>query len=197
MTALLARYATCDQVLADKDALFSNRKPTFLMISDRKMILSLEVGLNGRYAVRAVRSGTVAHSNHFLEASLTNCNLTIGQSSATRLERITNLLQGAPKPLNTAAIVTMSRDQRDGTNNSLWRTGPGSRTLSSWIVETPASGAPTLRVLLANPGQPEQIQQFALDQEFWRDGRFENRGHGNRSKRGVVKDNALITHPAQ
>lgn len=175
MTTLLQRYATCDQILADQKELFSGRKPVFLMISDRKKILVLEVGLKGRYTLKTVTSGTTAHANHFLDASLTNDNLNLGESSTTRVARIHSLLESASGPLDTAAFATMSRDQQAGANNSLWRTGTKSATLSSWIVETPRQGPPRLQVVLADPGEPEQTNTLVLDQKFWRDSHFEGR----------------------
>ena len=171
MSTLLAGYASCDEVLANEDKLFSKRRPTFMMISDRKKILLLEVGLQGRYAVQVVESGTVAHANHYLEETMQEFNVKVGASSATRVGRIAELLRTAPKPYDLARFVEMSRDQHDGPNNSLWRTGTNGCTLSSWIVESPAQGAPRLRVLLANPGQPEQIRQFVLDDAFWKETR--------------------------
>ena len=111
----------------------------------------------------------LAHTNHFLDGALSDCNLKVGESSATRVARITELLKDAPRPLDTAAFATMSRDHHDGVNNSLWRTGSQGATLSSWIIETPRSGAPKLRVLLANPGRPEQTNLFVLDDKFWKD----------------------------
>jgi hypothetical protein len=166
--ALLAGYASCDEVLADQKKVFANRRPTFLMMADRRKILMLEVGLKGRYAVKVIESGAFAHSNHYLEPALAEFNLTIGASSAARLERISHLLASSPKPFDTAAFAAMSKDQHDGPNNSLWRTGKGSCTLSSWIVETPAQGAAKLRVVMANPGKPEQTQTFVLDEQFWK-----------------------------
>ncbi len=167
-TSLLADYASCDEMLANQEKVFANRRPTFLMMADRRKVLMLEVGLKGRYAVKVVASGTLAHSNHYLEPSLAEFNLTVGASSTARLDRISHLLASSPKPFDTASFAAMSKDQHDGPNNSLWRTGQGSRTLSSWIVETPAQGAPKLRVLMANPGKPEQMQTFTLDKQFWK-----------------------------
>lgn len=172
MSTLLTHYATCDEVLADQKKLFSDRKPQFLLISDRKKIITLEVGLHGRYAVKVTESGPVAHTNHYLEDSMAEFNQQISASSETRVRRITELLKTASKPCDTASFAVMSKDQHDGANNSLWRTDTtGSRTLSSWILETPAQGPPKLRVLLANPGQPEETQQFVLDEKFWTENR--------------------------
>jgi hypothetical protein len=47
MSALLTHYATCDEVLADQEKLFSGRKPLFLLISDRKKIITLESACSG------------------------------------------------------------------------------------------------------------------------------------------------------
>jgi hypothetical protein len=68
------------------------------------------------------------------------------------------------------AFVGMSKDQHDGVNDSLWRTGKETATLSSWIIETPAGGVPRLRVLLANPGEGEKVEMFNLDEGFWKGG---------------------------
>ncbi|HSA13084.1 MAG TPA: carcinine hydrolase/isopenicillin-N N-acyltransferase family protein [Candidatus Paceibacterota bacterium] len=168
MTTLLAEYASCDQILADKEKLFSNRKPSFLMISDRKQILMLEEGLEGHFAVKVVKTGTVTHSNHYLEPSLAEYNQKIGESSTTRLDRISELIQAARRPLDISSFAEMSLDRHDGANNSLWRTGTNGCTLSSWILQSPVSGPPTLRVLIVNPGKPEELESFVLDKKFWK-----------------------------
>ena len=137
------------------------------MIADRKKILMVEIGLEGKYAVKAVENSAVAHSNHFLDERLSEFNVKIGKSSATRLERVSQLIKSPAQPFNTESFAVISRDQHDGPDNSLWRTGRNARTLSSWILETPQSGSSKLRVVLANPGQPEEIRTFVLDQKFW------------------------------
>ena len=166
---LLSDYATCDQVLADQKAIFPKCRAEFLMISDRKKILMVETGLHGRYAIRTVENGPATHTNHYLDKSLDEFNVEIGSSSAARLARITDLLKAHPVPCDTEAFAALSRDQHDGPNNSLWRTGKRIRTLSSWIVETPAEGPSKLRVVLANPGEAETTNAFVLDEKFWRD----------------------------
>lgn len=167
MSTILARYATCDEVLTDQHKLFTNRRPVFMLIADRKQILVLEIGLNGRYAVKAVKSGPVVHSNHYLDETMLEFNRKIAQSSATRVKRIAELLKQRAAPYDTACFAELSRDRQNAPDDSLWRDGSGSHTLSSWIVETPAAGPPGLRVLIANPGQPEVTNHFVLDQKFW------------------------------
>ncbi len=168
ISTLLANCANCDEVLAQQDKLFSQRRPTFVMIADRKQILMLEVGLQGRYSMRAVKTGTVVHANHYLDEAMQEFNLKTNRSSCARVKRIADLLQAAPRPFDTAQFASMSRDRHGGPNNSLWRTGTNGCTLSSWIVETPAQGAPRLRVLIANPNQPEELRQYVLDNTFWK-----------------------------
>lgn len=189
MSILLTDYATCDEVLADQEKLFTDRKPVFLLISDRKKIIVLEVGLGGRYAVKVVESGSVAHSNHYLEKSMSEFNLSTSSSSTTRVGRISELLKTAAGPCDTECFASMSKDQHDGENNSLWRTGKtGSRTLSSWILETPAQGAPKLRVLIANPGKPEETHHFVLDETFWKGTPAASSDHESRPLRVALFD---------
>jgi len=165
--ALLAGCASCDEVLAKKETLFPNARAMFLMISDHRKILVVEVGLEGKYALKSVTSGPVFHTNHFLEETLAEFNAKVGASSATRLDRVAQLLKAAPQPHTIESFAAISRDRHDGPDNSLWRTGQNTRTLASWIVETPLQGAPKLRVVIANPGQPEETQTFVLDQAFF------------------------------
>jgi len=167
---LLSDCASCDEVLARQDAIFPQCEAEFLMISDGKKILVVEVGVHGRYAIKTVENGPATHTNHYLENSLDDLNVKTNSTSMTRLERITDLLKTSPTPRNTAAFAAMSRDQHDGPNNSLWRTGKATRTLASWIVETPPDGAPKLRVVLATPGQAETTNTFVLDRRFWKEG---------------------------
>ena len=167
ISKLLSGCADCDEVLTRKDSIFPGARAGFVMIADRKKILMVEIGLEGKYAVKAVENSAVAHSNHFLDERLSEFNVKIGKSSATRLERVSQLIKSPAQPFNTESFAVISRDQHDGPDNSLWRTGRNARTLSSWILETPQSGSSKLRVVLANPGQPEEIRTFVLDQKFW------------------------------
>lgn len=168
LATLLASYRSCDEILAHPQGIFASARAGIFLISDRSKILAVEVGLAGRFAIRSAERGTLAHTNHFLEGALADFNKSIGRSSASRLGRINELLTTTPPPYGTAAFARMSKDQHAGPDNSLWRTGKTSRTMSSWIAETPAQGAPRVRVLLANPGQPETTRTFVLDAAFWR-----------------------------
>lgn len=167
ISKLLSGYASCDEVLAKKDEIFPVTRAMFIMISDATKILVVEVGLEGQYAIQTIASGSAVHTNHFLEEKLASFNTKIGASSTTRLARITELLktEGAPHTLDSFSKI--SRDQHAGPDNSLWRTGKNGATLSSWIIETPAQDTPKLKVVMANPGKPEETNTFVLDQKFW------------------------------
>lgn len=168
ISAILSGCANCDEVLAKKDSIFPSSRTMFVMISDRRKIVLVEVGLDGKYALKTAESGVVVHTNHFLEPALAEFNIRIGTSSATRLGRIGDLLKSSARPCRLDAMATISRDQHDGPDNSLWRTGSKERTMASWIIETPPQGAPKLRVVLANPGQKEETNTLVLDERFWR-----------------------------
>lgn len=166
---VLSGYANCDEVLAKKDTIFTSIRPMFVMISDRSKIVLAEVGLDGKYALKTAENGYVVHTNHFLEPALAEFNIKIGRSSATRLERIGDLMKTSPRPYTLESLAAMSKDQHDGVDNSLWRTGSKGRTLASWIVAIPTQGAPRLRVVIANPGQKEETHVLVLDESFWRE----------------------------
>lgn len=168
-TGLLTDYASCDEILAKKDAIFSSLRPAFIMIADRKKILMVEVALKGKYAVKTVENDVVVHANHFHDESLAEFNFKVGETSLKRFERITHLMKTTRRPFTTESFAALSKDQNDGPDNSLWRTGKIARTLASWIVESPARGAQKLRVVLVNPGQEEKMHSFVLDEKFWRE----------------------------
>jgi isopenicillin-N N-acyltransferase like protein len=168
ISTILSGCASCDEVLAKKDAIFPSSRTMFVMISDRRKIVLVEVGLDGKYVLKTADSGAVVHTNHFLEPALGEFNIKIGPSSATRLARIGELMKTSPRPCRLDAMAGISRDQHDGPDNSLWRTGSKERTMASWIIETPPQGAPKLRVVIANPGQKEETSTLVLDEQFWR-----------------------------
>ena len=63
----------------------------------------------------------------------------------------------------------MSADREGGPDNAIWRTGSTpvkERTLSSWIVYSPADGPPELYVKIANPQEEERIQRLNFKDLF-------------------------------
>jgi isopenicillin-N N-acyltransferase like protein len=169
ISILLSKYATVDDVIKDKDNLFPNARTLFYMISDKNNIVIVEVGLKGKYTIKQQSDGKILHTNHFLDKEMSEFNFKPGISSTTRLDRITKLMNDLAPPYNVSQFVTISRDQNDGPDNSLWRVSPKESTLASWILANPKEGAPTLRLVIANPGKKEELHEFTLDEKFWKE----------------------------
>lgn len=128
-------------------------------------------GILGRYAYKVLDRGVTAHTNYYLDQTLADFNIKIGHSSATRYRRVGELLADARQPYTLARYAAISRDRHDGPDDSLWRTGRKEATLSSWILDSPAQGSQTLRVVLDNPGMPEAVRTWTLDDAFWARGK--------------------------
>jgi hypothetical protein len=168
MSRILANYASIDALTADAEKIFSRARTSFFLVSDRWKVLMAEVGLEGRFSIKVFESGTVTHTNHFLDPKLAPLyNSKIGTSSAIRFARIRGLLARRECPFTLAQFAAISRDQHDGPDNSLWRAGR-EFTLASWIVDSPIAGPQKLRVVMANPGEVESTQEFTLNEAFWR-----------------------------
>lgn len=167
MQRILVNYANIDALATDADKVFPASRANFFMISDRSKVLLAEVGLDGKYIIKITSNGSITHTNHYLDPQLAaEFNKKIGPSSATRFARINTLLGQTARPFTLAQFAAISRDHNDGPDNSLWRNGK-EHTMASWIVETPASGSPKLRVVIANPNEAETTQEFILDDAFW------------------------------
>ena len=168
---ILAHYGSVDELAAHASEIFPQSRAMFLMVSDRHKILVAEIGLQGRYAYKVLDRGVTAHTNYYLDSKLADFNVKIGHSSATRYRRVGELLADAPRPYTLARYAAISRDHHDGPDDSLWRTGRKEATLSSWIIDSPAQGPQTLRVVLDNPGMPEAVRTWTLDDAFWARGK--------------------------
>jgi hypothetical protein len=166
MTAVLTGYRNLDEVEADAGKLFTGIKPVFLMLGDSKGLMTVEVGQDGHYAVKRETSGTMAHTNHYLDTGLIGQEQKIGPSSAARYARINALLDSGPRVHTLDEFSRISRDRHDGPDNSLWRNGR-EFTLAGWQIALPAGGPPHLHLLVANPGETEQHFDLRLDAAFW------------------------------
>ncbi len=169
ITALiLSRYSNVNDLLRDREKIFPSARAVFLLVSDRKRVAIIEIGLNGVYSISTVTEGAMAHTNHYLDNTMAAFNIKFGKSSTTRLQRIKQLLSVTPRPFSVEKFVTMSLDKHDGPENSLWRTSPKKPTLSSWILSNPPAGPARLRVVIADPGRKEILHEFILDERFWK-----------------------------
>ncbi|APW43597.1 carcinine hydrolase/isopenicillin-N N-acyltransferase family protein [Rhodoferax saidenbachensis] len=168
MVKILTDYDSVDALIANADKVFSKSRANFFLISDRNKVLTVEVGLHGKYALSVNDSGTATHTNHYLDPELTKAYpQKTSASSRTRYQRINSLLGQSTAPYTLEQFSSLSRDHHDGPDNSLWRSGK-EYTLASWIVATPAQGAPRLHVVIANPGEREVTQDLVLDAQFWK-----------------------------
>lgn len=168
MRRIMETYASVDALSADAEQVFSSARASYFVVTDSRKVLVAEVGLEGKYSVKVMENGVATHTNHYLDQDLaTRYNSKVAQSSATRLARINALLAQGSRPFSSAQFAEISRDRNDGPDNSLWRSGR-SRTMASWIMESPASGVPKLRVVIANPDEAESVQEFVLDETFWK-----------------------------
>lgn len=165
MPQLLTTCSSVDEALARTDLFVG---PLFLLLADKTKIAYIESGPNGQYAIRTETHGALAHTNHYLAANMLEANRRIGASSSARYQRINSLLntQGTFTPDD---FIGFSRDQADGPERSIWRTGGkpgGERTLATWMVRLPPTGEPLLYIRLANPGEEEVIRQYTLSAIF-------------------------------
>lgn len=174
MRQILARYASVEELDRDAGHVFSSSRAGFFLISDASQVMTVEVGLQGRFATHRIAAGTMAHTNHYLDPALAGqFEDKPGISSTTRLARIRALLAMAATPYNMQIFATMSRDRHDGPDNSLWRHGR-EYTLASWIVLAPQAGPPHLHLVVANPDEPENTLDLVLDDQFWSAGNTRN-----------------------
>lgn len=167
LVELLTGYDSVDAVLAHRD-LFKHARAAFFLIADRNKIVSVEVAMDGKFAMQTETNGVVSHTNCYLDDSLLSANATIGASSQKRLARIRALLAETSTPCTVEQFKRMSADQHDGPDNSLWRTGEKSRTLATWITEFPRQGPPVVHLKIADPGKTAVETRHVLDTEFWR-----------------------------
>lgn len=143
--------------------------PLFLNIADRQKIASIELGLDGAYAVTVKTTGILYHTNHYVTEALAATNQRDYPSSTTRYDRIGELLAMAPGPYTLQQFIDFSQDQNDGPDNSLWRTGSTPdkvRSLATFAVQVPPTGSPLVYVLLANPGEDPRAYWLQADEVF-------------------------------
>jgi hypothetical protein len=143
--------------------------PQYIMMADRKNIAYVEIGPEGKFAINTTDKGVLRHTNHYLEESMLPFNKSVGESSKTRHNRITQLLAETPHPFDMKQCIAFSHDQTAGPDNSILRTGSKptvSRTVAIWIVALPPTGSPRLYLKIMDPGQPERVIEADVDDVF-------------------------------
>jgi hypothetical protein len=144
LRTMLGKCATVDEALSHSELFLG---PKFLLLADAHKIAYLEVAPEGKYRIREVTNGPLAHTNHYLEPKLQWANYKSGTSSLTRYNRITELLDSGKQPYTLDDFVTYSQDQHDGPDNSIWRTGSnpkGGQTVATLAVRLQENQLPQL-----------------------------------------------------
>ncbi len=165
---ILKTCSTVEEVTSQLDR-FTHA--SYYLIADKAKVAVIEVGPGGKATARITENGTLAQTNHYLDEPLRILNKKVSQSSRDRYDRIRELLSKDPDGFSLEDFVAFSEDKNAGPDNSICRTGSSparSRTLATWIIENPASGAPLLYLKVANPDEPERTMRLSLDESFWR-----------------------------
>lgn len=142
---LLRYYNSVEDVLKTKEPVW--QEPVNFILADKKMVAYVEVGPQGKLAVKKVKNGTLYHTNHYIEQAMLPYNQKIGKSSAVRYERIKELMTKQQSPFTLERFVEISQDKNAGANNSIYRVGSkpnSSQTLANFIVYIPPRGYPQL-----------------------------------------------------
>ena len=124
--------------------------PIYLILSDAKDVAVIEFGLKGIYRSESTYSGSVYHTNHYLNPDLQSLNPYQSGSSYKRADHIKNWLS-TQKPFTVQDFIEESK------NPIIWYTGATPQapsTLSTLIVSHSPNGDARLYLRLANPGQP-------------------------------------------
>lgn len=163
ITQILNLCGSVDAAMALDQSRF--RGPRFLMLADKEKIAFVEIGMDGTASWRTQANGVLYHTNHYLEPAMQRFNRNIGESSTVRYARIADLLQTSPKPYSFSSLLAFTRDQNDGPDNSIFRTGStpeSSRTVGVFAVSQPKSGETEVYVRLLEDGKPEQVNTYTL-----------------------------------
>ena len=161
----LIRYcSTVDEAI---ERIRSMTRPANYLLADRTKAAIVEILPDGNKTVRIIASGTLAHTNHYIEPESERFNERTSASSHTRVERIRELLLDARKPMTLEDMERFSRDQSAGPDNSIWRTGSkprGHRTLAVAAVHLKRGGGASVRLIyLPDPQEPDRFERIEFE----------------------------------
>ena len=167
LSRLLGRCSSVEQALS---TIKNWGGPKFLLLGDAGELAYVEVGSEGRIHVRREKNTTLAHTNHYLSPEFQNLNKKKAVSSHTRYDRITTLLEGKTAPFELADLMAFARDQHDGPDNSIWRTGSrqdGPQTLASFGVWLHPDAKPDVSIVIRySPEDQGSEDVYQLDGEM-------------------------------
>lgn len=170
LSKLLGRCNTVQQAL---DTVKIWGGPKFLLIGDATELAYVEVGSEGRIKVRREKNTTLAHTNHYLSPEFLDLNKKKAVSSHTRYGRITELLAQETQSLTLDKVMELARDQHDGPDNSIWRTGSredGPQTLATFGVWLHPNAKPDVSLVIRySPEDQGEEDVYQLDgEELWK-----------------------------
>ena len=164
LKTMLGECASVDEALSHTELFLG---PKFLMLADAKSIAYVEIANDGKYEIRRETTGTLVHTNHYVEPDLLWANIKAGASSHTRYDRITELLRDGNLPYSLDDFITFSQDQHDGPARSIWRRGispTGEQTLATLAIYIPEGKAPQVYVKIRQaPDEQDQEKVLRLD----------------------------------
>lgn len=169
MKALLTSCNSVDEVLAANDTFMA---PQFLIVADRTKVAYVEIGPEGKYAIRQQENGFLYHTNHYLEESMQWANYNKpGNSSMARFNRIGDLLSTHNHPFSMEDFISFSNDRNGGLHNSIWRvgSGQGTQTLAALIVYLPPQGSPVMYTKIRHTSDEkgkEPVLKINIDEVF-------------------------------
>ena len=165
---LLANCTSVEQAL-EREKLFLG--PRFLMLADRREIACVEIGPEGKVAIKRKKNGVLHHTNHYIDESLEPYNpRVVDESSMARLRRIGHFISSKPE-FSLGDFLLISTSKEGGPNNSIWRDGtsPTSRkTMASWIIQSLPGGDFRLHVTTVNPGSEPTRRIYSKEDIFER-----------------------------
>ena len=166
LTKLLKECASVEEALLRTDLFLG---PKILMLADKKTIATVEIGPEGKFSIEQKENDYLCHTNHFVAEDMLQFNKKIGQSSATRYDRICQLLDNASLPFSVDSFLNFSSDRNDGPDDSIFRTGSTPvkvRTMAVWTVQIPKQGSPEVYIRILNPNEEEKSCRIVADDFF-------------------------------
>lgn len=163
---LLKECSSVEEAIAKTDLFVG---PQILMIADKQKVATIEIGPEGNYSVMVKENGTIFHTNHYIAESMLEFNRISGSSSQKRYSRIEELLTNGPQTYDLDTFIAFSKDQNDGPDNSIFRTGSTpnkTRTMAVWAVSIPQEDSPEIYVRILNPGESEQVLRINAKDVF-------------------------------
>ena len=169
---LLAVFESVNGALSDHK-IFREGPPAFYLLGDNSQIAYVEVTPHHEIAVKRLENGVLCHSGHYIDEKLLSWNKKNLKGSELRLERIAQLLGSSGESFTPDRFTEIAHDRGTDADDGILKTqsSPGPlRTVSTWILFIPRSGAPELHAGIFGPDGAEREYDFKLDRPFWTEG---------------------------